>query len=109
MNRSRLALVGLLCCLAVPEIVVQAAEQIEARLAGETQHHHLPAPDRDLPAPMEGDEAEWLVVDFDHDEHGSFTLLSEPKLLVEQTSCDAAHGGGFSPRALLNALHRLRL
>jgi hypothetical protein len=78
-------------------------------LAGEWHHHQLPSSEKELPAPPETDESTWLAAEYDEHEHGSFAPLSQPKLLVEQISWDAAHGSGNSSRTLLNALHRLRI
>jgi hypothetical protein len=109
MSVWRLALMGCLCCMTMRESVVQVANLLESRLAANADHRELPGPNSNMPAPLEGDEAEWLAVD--GEEHGQqfFCLVSEPKLLTEQISCDAAHGGGSTPRALLKALHRLRI
>src|SRR5262245_43170664 len=109
MSVWRLALLGILCCMTMRGSVAQVANLLESRVAANADHRDLPGQDSNMPAPLEGDESEWLAAD--GEEHGQhfFCLVSEPKLLTEQVSCDAAHGGGSSPRALLNALHRLRI
>jgi hypothetical protein len=109
MSVWRLLLLGFLCCMTMRDSVVQLVDLVEARLTGPVDRHELPLPDSDLPAPMEGEEVEWLAADVEEHNHCSVALVTEPRLLTEQISFDAAHGGGASPRALLNALHRLRI
>src|SRR5688500_7963940 len=100
----RLLLLGFLCCMTMRESMVQLSDLVEARLASPVDRHEQPLPDSNMPAPMEGEEAEWLAADIEEHNHCSVALVTEPRLLTEQISFDAAHGGGFSPRALLNAL-----
>ena len=109
MSFWRLLLMGLLCCLTMRESVVQVVDLVEAGWVNPTDRHELPVPDSEMPAPMEGEEAEWLAADVEEHNHCSVAVVTEPRLLTEQISFDAAHGGGASPRALLNALHRLRI
>jgi hypothetical protein len=105
----RFALLVVLSCLTMRESVVQLADLVEGSWSTQSPVGEEQRPSPQTPVPLEGEGKAWLVADSE-DTHDCLSfLLPEPKLLARQVSCDAAHGGGLSPRAVLSALHRLRI
>jgi hypothetical protein len=109
MRYWRLALVALLCCMTMRESVALVAYRLEDLISNQSDQHVLPSQDSEMPAPTEGDEAEWLTADWAEENGGLVVLLAEAKSLTRVHR--SFHTGRFysTSRELFDALHRLRL
>ena len=105
----RSALLVILICTTTRESVVQLAAMVQSTLTGQSQRDEQSWPMPEAPSPLEGEEADWLSSDGEDDHHGLSYLLPEPRRLTRQVAFDAAHGGGCNARAVISALHRLRI
>jgi hypothetical protein len=111
MHLARLALLAILCCMAMRDSVSELARGLEAKV-----FHCAPGqlPDDDgsqMPVPLEGEEGElsFFKVKF---EGCAWTSIVLPGALQIDSNREQAENVGsffFCSRELFNSLHRLRI
>ncbi len=104
----RILLVALLSWLTVPECMRLTSGCLDTVLADSSseQDHQLPIPE--MPAPCDGDEAQFLTDGFD-DHEGSPHFLVEFHPLWRPALSAGSRGFYATARDLFDWLHRLRI
>jgi hypothetical protein len=90
------------------ESVVIVAQRVESLVAGQSGEHGMP-PNSEMPAPAEEGGAEWLLVECEGETAQSPAIVVELSLVAIRSHGDATFHCCIDGRAILSALHRLRI
>jgi hypothetical protein len=109
MRFGRLAILALICCMAIQENFTHVANSLAMLAANPAPQDHIPAPDAKRPRLPQGAEIEWLIADCADVVCYCFTHFPDWNPFLGSVLRDRTLANLSSSTELLYTLQRLRI